>query len=77
MSNSEDKKISVIKLSEEILLKSILFYVALAAFIAITFVFLYMALSKYDYKLVIAVGASDGLFGLVIGQITRSLFRTK
>lgn len=77
MSNTEEEKVNIIRLSEEILLKTILFYVALVAFVAITIVFLYMALSEYDYKLVVAVGASDGFFGLVIGQITRSLFRTK
>ena len=76
MSRSEEKKVDVIRLSEEILLKTILFFVAIAIFIAITVVFLYMAVKKYDWQLVAAVGASDGLFGLVIGQITRSLFRT-
>ncbi|WP_405384807.1 hypothetical protein [Maribacter sp. LLG6340-A2] len=74
---SEDEKINIIRFSKEIQLKTILFFVALIAFIAITGVFLYMALYKYEWQLVTAVGASDGFIGLVIGQITRSLFRTK
>lgn len=77
MINSEETQINVIRLSEEILFKTILFFVSILIFIAITVAFLYMAINKYEWQLVTAVGASDGLFGIVIGQITRSLFRTK
>lgn len=77
MSNSVEEKVNVIRLSEEILFKSILFFVSIIIFIVITGAFLYMAINKYEWPLVAAVGASDGLFGMVIGQITKSLFRTK
>tara|TARA_R110002020_G_scaffold435662_5_gene645856 strand:+ start:807 stop:1058 length:252 start_codon:yes stop_codon:yes gene_type:complete len=76
LEDKESAKESIFKLSNEILLKSILFFCSMLIFISITVVFLYMALKKYDWQAVAAVGISDSLFGLVIRRITNSLFRT-
>lgn len=76
MSELGDKN-SVSKLGRQVYMQLILFWVAIGGFILILFAFLYMALAEYDWKLVTAVGGADSLFGLVIFQITKSLFKSK
>jgi len=72
-----DDKNSVSKLGHQIYMQLILFAVAMLSFIFILAAFLYMAITEYDWKLVAVVGGADTLWGLVVLQITRSLFKSK
>lgn len=74
--NNNIKEEEVVSLGFELYFKVILFAVTILAFIAITATLIYMGLNKYESSTIIAMGTSDGILGLVIGQIARSLFRT-
>tara|TARA_B100000949_G_C13827661_1_gene263117 strand:- start:211 stop:441 length:231 start_codon:yes stop_codon:yes gene_type:complete len=76
MSKIDDKN-SVSKLGYQLYMQLILFGIAMVSFVIILGFFLYMAIQEYDWKLVAVVGGADSLFGLVILQITRSLFKSK
>ncbi len=71
------KSMAIARLSQELWFKAILFLVSIIIFIAISVTLIYMALCKYDVALVVAIGISDGLIGVILTIITRSLFKTK
>jgi len=78
MSDVEQNKINIkaiASLGFELYFKVILFSVTILAFIAITVTLIYMGINKYEASTIIAMGASDGVIGVVIGIIARSLFR--
>jgi hypothetical protein len=78
MSDADQNKVNskaVASLGYEIYFKIILFGVAMLMFIAITVALIYMAINKYDSSIIMAIGASDGIIALVIGRITKSLFK--
>lgn len=75
MSEQENnKKIEVVGLAHNIMMKLIAFFVILISFIAITITFIYMAVKNYELGLVIAVGGSDTLVGYLMILITKKLF---
>ncbi|MFD2915084.1 hypothetical protein [Psychroserpens luteus] len=66
----------IVKLSHEIKMQWILFYVTIAIFILGTGLFFFMAFTKYDWQSIAAVGGVDTGYIFILLRITKSLFKS-
>lgn len=61
----------------DLYLKVILFIVSILIFMALAAAFIFLAIKEYDTTLVVAVGGTNSIFGIIILHITKSLFKPK